>query len=141
MINQQKVSIEELYKEFQFFLYLLGQIIRKKKLDLINSEEYEHLLNNLKSNINNCLNELKKQSSKQLCPLCNENIGNKSFYMCENCYSIFHQDHIKHNTPEIICNNCKSSLYRIKILSHNICLSDFNTTLEKIKVSKISLFF
>lgn len=136
-----KISVEQLYKEYLFYLYLLGQIIRKKDLKLIDSKDFEMLLKNLKEEINESGKKLKKLCSEKKCSTCNRDIGRKKFYVCENCFSIFHQDHVKHDKPEIYCDSCKSPLIRTKILGHDICLSNFANLLERIKISRIEISF
>ena len=141
MKNLQKSSVEEQYKEYIFYLYLLGQIIRKRDLDLIKSEEFELLLKNLKEDINESGRKLKDLCSIKFCAICDRDIGRKKFYVCENCFSIFHQDHIKHKNPEITCESCQSPLLRTSILGHDICLSSVGRMIEKMRVSKINIQF
>ena len=141
MINLRKKSVEEQYKEYLFYLYLLGQIIRKKDLDIIESKEFESLLKNLKEDINESGNKLKDLCSEKICTMCNRDVGRKKFYVCENCFSIFHQYHIKHDKEEFTCESCQSPLIRTKILGHDICLSSFGKLIEKLKISKINISF
>ncbi|MHA1784710.1 MAG: hypothetical protein ACTSX4_02610 [Candidatus Helarchaeota archaeon] len=133
--------IIENYKKFLFYLYLLGQIIRKKEILILESKLFEDLLLELKSDINNSVIALKKESALKVCPICDKEIGNKQFYTCDNCYSMFHKEHIKNKQPVIWCKNCHASLHVTRILGHEICLSDFKEIINRNKISRIKISF
>lgn len=141
MINLRKSSVKQQYKEFLFYLYLIGQIIRKKDLNLIESKDFDMLLKNLKDEINESSKKLKDICSEKICSACDRSINKKKFYVCENCFSVFHKDHVKHDNPEIFCNSCQSTLIRTKILGHDICLSSFSSLLKRKNISRIDINF
>ncbi len=137
----EKSTFIENYKEYLFFLYYLGQIKRKKNLNLLKQTEFDNLLIETNRKLQFLFNLIKRTASDMNCAKCDKKINQDSFIICASCFNIFHENHLKKENIFFKCANCNSKLKKENILDKEIYISNNKDQSEKLDISKIEIIF
>ena len=139
-MNGNSTFIEN-YKEYLFYLYYLGQINRKKNISLITQSEFDKISVETKRKLQFSFNLLNRATLELSCSKCDKKIKKQSFIVCDLCYEIFHEHHIKPEKQIVKCVNCNNRLKKIKIFDNEIYLSSERINKNEIDISKIEIHF